>query len=827
MALVGVGGGGGGGGVPPGDPGGLRAAASRCVAAAQELDAREQEVRAAAQVPGWSGTAATTYTTLVHSACTGYVDQSSDALRAAAAAANVLANRLEAAQEKARSALARIADAEASLASLQAAQSSSSGSPGEASASHSAMLGAEIADLSAQIAALQAEVAEANAEAQAAATQAAGEFADVAAMTPSVVARRTNALIAAVRGGDVSGLRNLEDLDYLSAAAQETLGRELARQIQESLHGEGDLGSFNALVGALAPHQRDDELSVAFYNELGGAETSALLRNVAFISDANQGFDDPELLALVAPLTVMLGVATQSSSLRSDFTDEFLQRDVDDFHVRDHLVMGNFLLAAGSGTRFGGAFLAEAAHDLVVAQDPSDMSGNNPYIAPPTRVLDLVASNPEAAGLLLTRRNEYGGTDVADLLLRDMYWPDEGRALGAVIESGAHDLRYTDRDLANDVAREVIVTVAHERMGDHVPEGVFPALTVILDDHIVDFEQVAWERATGLTGGDVETEIDLAYNDAHGYVKVLFGNESVSGETARIIGERVGDDLYTAASRDDTEHAQRAGALSEMGVLALNEANLDEARAQDARDEFGQAVVGEVAGLVIRKNIPGLNTVVGMVAEELFPAGHAETALEDQGERQIDSLQHMRGLAITVKVANGDLPEEALAMVEHDGSVTADLNRDGDDTDALWWDLDDDGAAERVTERDLYDRSGHELSGAAQDAMHSLADARYAETHRPELADLPLPEDLRAGEGRDRDVSTWEWLWDGGRDEGVVDEDSGYVISSDDDLVWDPDERVYRLTLHHGDGTEVLVFGRDDGSWRRLEQRDGRWVAAG
>jgi hypothetical protein len=164
-----------------------------------------------------------------------------------------------------------------------------------------------------------------------------------------------------------------------------------------------------------------------------------------------------------------------------------------------------------------------------------------------------------------------------------------------------------------------------------------------------------------------------------------------------------------------------------------------------------------------------------------------------------------------------------------DGSVSPDFVGGRGDDDMLQWDLDGDGVMETVTERQVYDSSGHNLSGSAHEAAFNLADFAYSEAHPPELGEVPLPEGYSAGQGIEQDPDVWDYIWDGIIDEGIVDPSNGYVVATKDDLRWDPEEHVYTLTLRDPDGPAVhLAFKRGSGEdWVRVEKRGDDWVPVG
>jgi hypothetical protein len=365
---------------------------------------------------------------------------------------------------------------------------------------------------------------------------------------------------------------------------------------------------------------------------------------------------------------------------------------------------------------------------------------------------------------------------------------------------------------------------------DHLADGVRPALVTVLDDHIVDFEYAAMERAMPNIMGDGEVEVRLTYEQGSEYLEVLFGDDASREATSRVIGERVADNVHSAAFGSDTVYANRAGALAEMGVLAAGEADLDHAQAEATANSLKQFAAGKLVGMTPADKVPGFSELADLAFEEMFPTNQVENALDEQGAVQVNELQGLRGLVVATKVGLGQLPPEAAGMVDPvDGSVNPDfVGRSGDD-DTLRWDLDADGVIETVTERQVYDASGHELSGSAYDAALNLADFGYSESHPPELDDIPLPDGYSAGQGIEQNPNAWDYIWDGLIDEGIVDASSGYVVATQDDLQWDPNEHVYRLTLHDPDDADVTIaLKRENGNdWVRVEKRGDEWVRVG
>ena len=132
----------------------------------------------------------------------------------------------------------------------------------------------------------------------------------------------------------------------------------------------------------------------------------------------------------------------------------------------------------------------------------------------------------------------------------------------------------------------------------------------ILDDHVADFEYVAVDRADpGLIDPPAGAIDGLTYEEGQSYLEALVGDDVMRDDTTRIVGERVGDQIYAAAATGDTLHATRAGALSEMSVLATAEADLDSAKAEDAMNGFAKTAAGQIVGLTPPGKIPGFGVI--------------------------------------------------------------------------------------------------------------------------------------------------------------------------------------------------------------------------
>jgi hypothetical protein len=110
--------------------------------------------------------------------------------------------------------------------------------------------------------------------------------------------------------------------------------------------------------------------------------------------------------------------------------------------------------------------------------------------------------------------------------------------------------------------------------------------------------------------------------------------------------------------------------------------------------------------------------------------------------------------------------------------------------------------------------------------MANLRDATYDASHPPDIDDLRVPN------GYDQDnPNTFEkvvaWPFDA-PGEGTISHD-GHVVAHQDDLRWNPDERVYTLNVDDGHGGTVeLHYQRgDDDKWELVKKVGDKWVPAG
>jgi hypothetical protein len=297
---------------------------------------------------------------------------------------------------------------------------------------------------------------------------------------------------------------------------------------------------------------------------------------------------------------------------------------------------------AGQADNYSSDFLSDVGREiLIMPLDPAneDIPGHV-EISEHQDLMTFIAGNPEAAGTLLagTHGPENHFDNAAALLNYGPRFTDDGEALGALIEAGAHDLRYTNPSLANDAAHAVIQSAPP--YVEHLGDKAKPALVTILDDHIVDFEHVATDRAEAGPVPVPDGAIDgLTYEEGHEYLKALIADDETRTATGDIIAERVAYDVDQVGTTGDLSHAQRAGSLSEMSVLATADADLDGAK----RDEFMTNLGGKAAGKVVDV-LPGgrvVKEVVKLAVGEIFSSDHVENALNDSSEAQTEAYTAM------------------------------------------------------------------------------------------------------------------------------------------------------------------------------------------
>jgi hypothetical protein len=148
--------------------------------------------------------------------------------------------------------------------------------------------------------------------------------------------------------------------------------------------------------------------------------------------------------------------------------------------------------------------------------------------------------------------------------------------------------------------------------------------------------------------------------------------------------------------------------------------------------------------------------------------------------------------------------------------IKIDTNGDGTPDHNLEWDLDGDGTKETsITERDLY-QAGLGPAEASHDGMVKLHNNVYDSTHKPDIDDLPLPDNMHH-DGENFLEKAWPF---GDNGSGSIN-DGSHTVASQDDLTWDNSEGVYRLPIDGGSDLHYMRVG-DDG-WKLVEKVDGVW----
>jgi uncharacterized protein YukE len=838
--------------VPEGEPGAVRQAATIFTGAAGGL----QDVASGLQaVPNalsdWRGPASASFrgATITNGAA---LQAGVEAMHDAARAAREYAEELENAQRDARQAIRaardaqdRIDQAEADIAAAQSAQTQAAARLDAAnhrvamSSMHGAPDAGALADVSAagdDIAA--AESAEANArarleraqddlaeaqrrgqEAEEAARQAArragGAFSGLSGSTPAAaILGGSPALLGArtigrLRAGDYSALRGLP-LNYLSERDQRTIAAIVARDVREAQYGDGD-ENIADLSGFVERYQHDDEFATGFYNELGGREASQLMFNVGNFAHANgEGWDDPSLVALMAPFATLLGTATRSRELRRDFTDDFLGIDVP---IRDripgHEQLESFI-RSGDAAGYDVHFLARVGQELMI--EPLVHVDAPPHMELSERqdFMEFMAGSPEAAGLLLEGVDSNGHANVATLMLYGPRYTDDGAGLGSLIEAGTHDLMGINRDLALRASEPVIKVTP--TFAEHLPGQAKDALVAVLDSNMAGFEHAAVDEAWPERGYELGHNVDLTYEEASEYLKALLADERTADDTATLVGTRVGDQIFDATGLEGdsrkNELMERAGSLQEMTTLAGVEGDVanaeEDASANKLKSEIASRAI-DVAGGKILGRLPGTDIAVGAGLDRAFPTDQVEQALVRAREADHDAEQQIRRLVMAGEVAHGHLPDAALQALDAPGGVESyDFNRDGDDDDFIQVDRDGDGRTEPIRERELHDLVNAEHNGnAALSSMQKLEELQYARDNPPGVEEFE--DALPDGYHLDRDWLSDDDIHRSDGDEPEVD----YSIERD--------RADYVLTLHDPERGDVQV---------RVTREEREWVPA-
>src|SRR5262249_37081431 len=152
------------------------------------------------------------------------------------------------------------------------------------------------------------------------------------------------------------------------------------------------------------------------------------------------------------------------------------------------------------------------------------------------------------------------------------------------------------------------------------------------DDHVEDVEYLATERANpGLLAHHPSNFMNgLTYDESEKYLKTLIGYDETRTDTTHILGDRVGYDVYMGAGQGDIQYMNRAGSLSEMGVTATAEADLDHAKTLDAMNGFAESATDKALAFTPLKKIPLANDLVGKGLHQLFDTDHVERVLTEQ-----------------------------------------------------------------------------------------------------------------------------------------------------------------------------------------------------
>ena len=862
--------------VPEGKPGAVREAAQTFRGIAGGLHGVSGDLQG---VPGlvadWQGLGASAFhgTVPTNGSC---VAAAADAMSSCAEAARTYAEELETAQEEAKEAIAdardaqrRIDQAQSDLENAQAAQIAASddilsanmrlasgvpdpGAVADMDAAGQALSSAQTAESDARRRLEQAqddlERAQRRGEkaekaAKDAARAAAGAFEGVAGASPAAAVfggsptAIEGEVLARVRAGDYSVLDEVP-MNYLPEDTQQAIGAEVAKDADRAAVNKGD-HSIEQMAGIATRYGHDDEFATGFYTELGGKGTRDFVSNLGWFQTEQNGWDDPELVQVFAPFATLLGTATRGGGLPTGFTGGFLRRDIP---PRERLGGHNEVKAfvmAGQADNYSSDFLKDVGEELlIVPLDPAneDIPGHV-SISDHQDFMEFMADNPEASAKLLTGHHgpDDHFTNASALLLHGPRYTDDGDALGALIAAGTHELRASDLALANDAAHAVIQAAPPHV--EHLGDGAKPALVTILDDHITEFEYAALNRALPDDIGVPPSPggIDgLAYEESQNYLKGLVGDDYTREHATRIVGERIAYDIHQGAATGDFEHSARAGALSEMTVLATADANMDDAKASDTMDKLLKSTSGKLVALTPPSRVPGFSVLADKALGEVFSADAVQRALEGQAPAQIDAMQHLKQLSIRTQVELGQLPPQAMDMLREDGSIDisivdgpnryedvlrVDTNGDGEPDSNLQWDLDGnnkiDPEEREITEMELY-KAGLGPAETSHDAMTSLHDVQRAGSHPPDIDDLPVPKGL---ENSHESTVEKVWPFDSPGDESIT--DGSKVVASQEDLRWDPEERVWHLSVE-GSSTE-LHYQKQAGKWELVEKEGNLW----
>jgi uncharacterized protein YukE len=858
--------------VPEGEPDTIRDAAQTFHGVAGGLHGASSDLRS---VPGlvsdWKGPASAAFggTVVTNGSC---VDEAAAAMSTCAQAARTYADDLEQAQKDARQAIAdardaqkRIDDAQGDLEAALGAETSASDAMSSAGArlssgvpdpSASADYDAASSDLQAAQAAAgdarrRLEQAQADLEAaqrrghQAekdatdAARAAASAFDGVAGHSPAAAmfggspTAIESEVLARVRAGDYSVLDTVP-FNYLPKDTQRAIAAEIAQESYKVSYGEGS-HTMEQMAGVVRHFEHDDEFATGFYNQLGGGGARNLADDIILFYGNGKGLKDPSLVALMAPFATLLGTATRSRDLRSDFTDEF----IGDAPMRDripgHLHLATFIMA-GAASNYSAPFLSRVGKEILVDSQNTE-EGAPPWVelSEYQDFMKFMAGNHEASGMLLAGHyGEAGLSNVLPLLEYGPRWTDNGDALGALIQAGTHDLRLDGNyTVSNDAAHALIQGVPEWH--DSFPDGAKPALVQIVGDHIEDIDFLATERAQPgmLTEHPHGFMNGLTYDESTKYLTTLIGDDHMRDDTSQILGDRVGYDISQAASTGDSRWASRAGALSETSVISTAEAHLDHARAEAAMNNIAKSATNKIIFLTPVKKIPLVNVPIGKGLDALFNTDQVEQVLQADAGADLDAYKRIKQISIQAQVQYGQLPPEALDMLRSDGTIdasfvdgpngTQDLVRVDADLDGkpdggnISFDLNHNGHIDRseetITEQELYDATRGNSETAA-DSMAVIRTTSYDAAHPPSIDDLPVPD------GYSNDNPNFvEKIWPFGDDGGGTIEQGGHIVAHQDDLRYDPAEHQYVLSVDdgHGGTTELRYERGADKKWHLVD----------
>jgi hypothetical protein len=302
--------------------------------------------------------------------------------------------------------------------------------------------------------------------------------------------------------------------------------------------------------------------------------------------------------------------------------------------------------------------------------------------------------------------------------------------------------------------------------------------------------------------------------------------------TAGIIGERVAYDIDQATVTDNPRYAQRAGALSEMTVIATHKADLDTAGQQDMMGNLGNTATSKLIGFIPGVG-KGVKTAIGFAFKDLFSTDHVHDVLEQQTHVQMDAFGALKRLSVLSQVQHGNLPEQVLGTLNSDGTQNLDFvggvagqddivrsSADGSSGGPLSFDFNHDGRIDagetNITENELYQKATGNAE-VASDAMRSLHDIQWDGSHAPDLDKLPLPDDLHHdGTSLLDHINPFD-------DKSISDD--GGAVAHQGDLKWDAEQHIYTLPIETSDGTKSeLHYMRYGGEWELVEKVGDKWV---